>query len=261
MKVHEAIYKRKSIRKYKDQGIELDVINEIINMSRNVDRLNNNIDMDIHVVCDGKKIHNLFKGIISNYVKIKSPHYLVITSEKKDDYLFNVGYTIENLVLEMTSIGIGTCWVGAGFNKDEMKKIIDIKENQEPIILVSFGEADDFFNMYRTDVSQFNRKKLNEIVTGDSNSNIKKILDAARLAPSACNLQPWNFRVDKNEIGVFKSIPRNIVKKKIVETYGDIDIGIAMSHIVQICRVENIGYEIVKVDVENNAHAYSIKLC
>lgn len=261
MKVHEAIYKRKSIRKYKDLGIEPDIMNKISDVSKSVSRLNENIDMNIHIVYDGKRIHSLFKGIVSNYVKIKSPHYLVITAENKENYLCNIGYTVENLVLEMTTMGIGTCWVGAKFKKEEMKKILDIKENEEPVILVAFGEPEDFFNMYRENISQFSRKKIDEVVVGKYNDDIKEILEAARLSPSACNLQPWSFKIECGEIQVFRNFPKNIIKKKIAETYGDIDVGIAISHVLRMCEYKNICYELIKGDIEDSNYVCSIKLC
>ena len=261
MKTYEAIYKRKSIRKYKDSVIEPDIRKKIIAMSKKVSRLDENIDMNIHIVYDGKTIHNLFKGIVSNYVKIKSPHYLLITSEIKENYLCNIGYTVENLVLEMTTMGIGTCWVGAKFKKEEIKKIINIKENQEPVILVAFGEPEDFFNMYRDNISQFSRKEINQVVIGKYDDNIKEILEAARLSPSACNLQPWTFKIEGDEIQVFRNFPRNIIKKKIVETYGDIDVGISISHISQMCKQKNICYEVIKNDMADDNYICSIKMC
>ena len=60
--------------------------------------------------------------------------------------------------------------------------------------------------------------------------DLKTMLRAARLAPSAWNRQPWRFVAYRNRIHVFEKIPgrRFFVSRKA----RDFDIGIALSHFV-----------------------------
>lgn len=53
---------------------------------------------------------------------------------------------IENLLLAATSLGYGSCWVGA-FDEERVIKILDIPQKQRPIALIPIGPgkpADDF---------------------------------------------------------------------------------------------------------------------
>jgi hypothetical protein len=75
------------------------------------------------------------------------------------------------------------------------------------------------------------RRPLSTLVTGLAENErptwMKAALEAARLAPSAMNRQPWRFRVDKGSITVSADSvvnPTMVVSKRL-------DCGIAMLHI------------------------------
>ena len=43
---------------------------------------------------------------------VRAPYYISLSSEKKDDYLLNAGYIMQQLSLYIESKGLGTCFMG-----------------------------------------------------------------------------------------------------------------------------------------------------
>lgn len=230
MDLYDAIFRRKSIRKYSDKKLSSSLLNKLDKYTDTLDKLYEDIDIDVHIVENGSKIHDIMSGIIGSYGKIKAPHYMVITSEKNDGYHENVGFAIEPVILKLTTAKIGTCWIGGHVPKKELKDILDIKEEHEAVIVISFGRAED--NTLRSK-EKAKRKDLSEITIGNIESRWKKFIKCARYTPSAVNTQPWRFKPEKDKLHVY-SIKRSRFTKMIA---GDlhllhrIDVGIALSHL------------------------------
>jgi len=121
MELYEAIFKRKSTRQYSMEPLPEDVFAHIESIGSKAERLYDT-GLQIHVVRDGKKIHDTFKGILSSYVKVTAPHYLVVSSEEKPGWKENSGYTLEQVVLEMTQMGLATCWMGGPADRESLKE-------------------------------------------------------------------------------------------------------------------------------------------
>lgn len=115
-----------------------------------------------------------------------------IYSEKKPNYLINAGYLLEQLDLFLAARGIGACWYGlAGRPKPSA-----CPEGTAYVILMVFGKSDG--ELFRSEVSQFTRKKQSETWFGET---ISGVTEAALIAPSACNSQPWRI---ENKGGILK---------------------------------------------------------
>lgn len=226
----DAIYRRKSIRKYLDEELHIGIIEELKDAAKSAKRLYDDIDMDIHVVENGGKIQNVISGIIGSYGKIRAPHYIIATSETKDGYLENVGYVLEPMVLKLTEMGIGTCWIGGSINKQLLKQIIDIKERHVPVIVIAFGYPRDEYDITTKALKSRNRKDLSDLIMDDMGITWQYIIDAARMAPSSINSQPWRFFKRENIVDVY-SVQRRGLLAKHLQKMNLIDVGIALSHI------------------------------
>lgn len=113
-------------------------------------------------------------------------------------------------------------------------------------------------NFYELIASRFSvREYLDEPVAEDT---VLHIVEAARLAPSACNNQPWHFYVVRDPemrrqlferqpwavtapvAIVVCSIPETAWVRKFDEkNHADVDLGIAMEHIVLAATEEGLG--------------------
>ena len=170
------------------------------------------------------------KGQVKLRTRWSAPYYLALYSEKKANYLENIGFVFQQVSLFMQSIGIGSCWVGMGSVKEK---------NPEFVILIAFGKSD---KMTR-DISEFKRKGLSEI-----SDYADERLKPAQLAPSAINSQPWYFKHSDDGFDVFQ-IKQNIIKRQFLKKWNPIDVGIALAH-MYVSNEESFDFEI-KRDVKN----------
>lgn len=229
MNLVESISARHSVRKYSKESVNEDIFKKINEWIINAPRLHENIDIKIHVVKDGERIHKISKGIIGSYGKIEAPHYLVITSEEKEGYLENIGFTLERIVLELTTLGVGTCWIGGFIKKELLDSIIEIPKNHKPIIVIAFGYEENGKDIISKSVDGHKRKKISEFCSGDFEGEWINILELIRKAPSAVNSQPWRFFKSGKEIDLF-IVKRNFLTRKL-EFMNKIDAGIALCHL------------------------------
>lgn len=199
MKLEEQIYLRKSCRKYLDEPVNLDLIDEFMS---NVKPLNEDIKY---------RYEFLKQNEVSSKMHFKAPYYLAIYSEIKENYMVNAGFIFQQLCLYLQSQGIGSCWLGLGSPK---------KKDSEFVILISFGKSDD---MTRT-LDEFKRNNLSKI-----SDEVDESLIPAQLAPSAMNSQPWYFKHTVDGFDVYQ-VKQNIIKRQFLKRWNPIDMGIAISH-------------------------------
>lgn len=237
---------RKSIRKYKEKAVSNQDIEQIRQFIKEAKPLDTETGIDVIIFEDGDKIKKTFKGIAKLYAKVKAPHYLAFTSEKKEGYLENVGFIGEQIILEMTKLGIGTCWLGSPIDQQVFSNITQVKNNQTYIILIAFGYPETEF------VPVTNRKRLasEEFVSRNIDDVYSPILDALNIAPSAVNSQPWRIVSENNTWHLYLNW-KNALNKKMLYTMNEIDMGIAISHIVIASKELGYNVSINKQNIDN----------
>lgn len=254
MNLMENIYKRQSVRKYKDEKVDKNTLKEIEALGNTNLRLYKDISMFVHIVEEGKKIYHISKGIIGSYGKIDAPHYLVITSEDKEGYLENIGFSLEHLVLQLTGMGIGTCWIGGHIKKELLNGIIELPHNHFPVIVISFGYPRNEAEVSNILKAGDRRKKVAEFSFGEFPEGWDGILNAVRRAPSAVNFQPWRFFKEGNYIHVF-TVKRSLFKH--LHAMSRIDAGIALCHLKVALEASKLDYSFEHVEgISKNGLTY-----
>ncbi|MFC1926819.1 nitroreductase family protein, partial [Chloroflexota bacterium] len=179
---------------------------------------------------------DIYKGIIGSYGKIRGALAFIafIGDMRAPSVQEEVGYTGEGIILEATALGLNTCWVGGFFRPENVASLVDIKDNERVLAVTPVGYASRFESLAERLMTGFGlthrRIPLSKLVSGLRVDNlpewIKVSLEAARIAPSAVNRQPWGFNVDGIGITVFMrtSGPEFKISKRL-------DCGIAMLHI------------------------------
>ncbi len=208
-----------------------------------------NILLELRSVCDGFKpfssaravmvtehCDEVFTGVIGYYGKIKCARaFIAFIGDMADDHVQEkVGYVGEGIVLEATALGLATCWVGGFFKPDMVASLIELGANEKVLGVTPVGYAPERETIEERLMTGFGsthrRKPLSALVTGLEASEwpewVRKALEAARLAPSAVNRQPWSFNVEPDSITVSVRTkgPEFAVSKRL-------DCGIAMLHI------------------------------
>lgn len=176
----------------------------------------------------------LFRGIVGSYGRITgaSSALLFVGSADSPQASTSAGYTGEALILEATALGLGTCWVGGMFDGSLARKMAGATGDEKVFSVSPLG-----LPMHKvTTTERFvygmkkpkSRKSVEHIAPNlhdrDWPTWARPGAEAARIAPSAHNRQPWRFRADGGAIVVSFDGPETpIVSKRL-------DCGIAMLH-------------------------------
>jgi len=178
----------------------------------------------------------VFKGIVGSYGKIRgAPAFIAFVGDMDGPFVQEeVGYTGEGIILEATALGLDTCWVGGFFRPEIASSLAKVSNNERVLAVTPVGYRRASGSWEEKSMSRFgrshNRLPLSRLVRGLPMGKwpdwVSTSLEAARLAPSAANRQPWGFDVQEDNITVFVRTggPEFNVSKRL-------DCGIAMLHL------------------------------
>lgn len=219
MNTFDAIFSRKSIRHFKHEKLEWEVIADILEYANKLPTLVEGIAVEFKLVSNIEEK----QGFVTPF-HVKAPYYLCISSEEKEDYLLNAGYLMQQIDLYLATKGLGACFsiISPGRSlKSTMK--------YKFIIALAFGKTSS--PIYR-DSSEAKRLPENDIIVykEEVSSDIKQVLNAARLSPSVYNSQPWRFVVYKNRVHVFAK--KNQFIAKVLDYNKMIDMGIMIANLL-----------------------------
>ena len=155
---------------------------------------------------------SVFKGAIGPYGKVKgAPAFVAFIGNMDSPNVYEqVGYTGEGIILEAGALNLATCWVAGFFRRKVVASLTNIGENERVLSVTPIGYASEYLSLEEKLMTGFGlahkRRALSGLVTSHNESEwpqwIKPALEAARLAPSAINRQPWRFDVTDNSITV-----------------------------------------------------------
>ena len=69
---------------------------------------------------------------------IKSPNYIIISSEKENNYIENSGFIASDIILKSTELGVNTCFITMSDRKT-VSEILKTESNMEVKALISLG--------------------------------------------------------------------------------------------------------------------------
>ena len=160
---------------------------------------------------------------------------ILLYSERKNNYLQNIGYIGEQLDLYLASLEIGALWFGIGKPDEPTYNGLDF------VIMIAIAKVSE--DKFRKDMYKSKRKSLDEIWNGEHYCEIGNIV---RFTPSACNTQPWKITAEERTLTVYrykKPGKRGIMPADKVAHYNRIDIGIFLCFL-ELCLMQNdIKYE------------------
>ena len=221
-KLYDMIFKRKSFHLFRNIGnehISNDELKDIETYFYTLKPLVDGIKVKIKIVKEGVTC------------KRGQEYCILLYSEKKDNYLQNIGYLGEQLDLYLVSKNIGTLWFGIGRVEEKQLDGLDY------VIMIAISKVDSE-EKFRKDMYKSKRKELSEIWIGNNYLDIANIV---RFTPSACNTQPWKVETSEKELKVYryrKEGKRGIMPKDRVIYYNQIDIGIFL-YFLDLCLDKN----------------------
>jgi nitroreductase len=180
-------------------------------------------------------VETIFKGAIGPYGKVKdAPAYLVVIGDShQPNFQEAAGYTGEGFILEATSMGLGTCWIGGMFNPYAAARQFPLQPAERVLAVVAIGfpsAAKTFEEKLMSGLARsYKRLPLSQWVSGLEPAQypewLPEALEAVRLAPSAANRQPWRLYIESNStlFSTAGGLYETAISKRL-------DCGIAMLH-------------------------------
>ena len=128
MSIFPQITRRISVRNFQPEPAPLDVLEAVRKAGEQAAALTST-EMRFHLRT-AQEMGREVKGIFGDYGKtIHAPHFIVLTSRVGEGYLTDAGYRFEQMVLEATRRGLGTCWVGLQFKEDTLRAALGLDDS------------------------------------------------------------------------------------------------------------------------------------
>ena len=165
----QLIETRHSIRSYKDQEIEEDKLNYVLQAFRKAPSAKNLQPWKL-VVIKNKKILTDIAIACNNQTFMEEAPVIIAACAKEEEaygsmggymnsYPIDIAIALEHLILAATEKGLGTCWIGA-FKEQLVKDILGVPENVRVVALTPLGYP-------AREASIRGRKPLTEIISYD----------------------------------------------------------------------------------------------
>jgi nitroreductase len=231
-----AIHQRVSVRSYADRSVDSALLERLLAFAENCDRLTDAAPR-VDLISGVDQVERVLTFMVGSYGLVQNaPHLLVgVLPEESDRARIDLGFVLEQVVLEATRLSLGTCWITGSYDAERAGDVVQLKPGEVAAAVCALGHpAEGGYGRLHTRLIRrlaggHKRKPLTDIVFSkrwgkpwspeEADSTLVTVLKHARLAPSAHNAQPWRFIVDDDGIAL------TLVKPKFI------DAGIVMSHV------------------------------
>jgi len=244
MNAKEAIKKRSSIRSYQDRPLEEELLSRIKELMEEVQKGSfggNSLRfkmLDLGAL-DRKEMHQL-----GTYGVIKGARwYLLGAVRKGKGCMEDLGYCMEKIILELTDMGLGTCWLGGTFRRGSFTRQMDLSQDEILPVITPVGypaHQSSYVNrLMKLAAGSHGRKPWEEIFWGPDGStpleeneagDYVSALEGVRLAPSAANRQPWRVVKGEDEDNRYHFFLKEDLFNLGKARFQNLDMGIAMCH-------------------------------
>ena len=176
------------------------------------------------------------------------------------------GYSFEKLLLRCVEAGFGTVWIAGTMNRKAFESAVNLTQGQtmpcvSPVgcpaekmsareLLMRKGVGADRRLSYS---SLFFQQSFRTPVTEPLDSELKQLLDAVRLAPSAVNKQPWRVVVCGDSFHFYLKHNKGYLDSSGWDLQ-KIDLGIALYHLAMVLE-EKKGFDFLLDDPQLSAPA------
>jgi hypothetical protein len=199
MTPYEAIFRRRSVRSYTAEPLDADTLAALKSLLAQTEQL--------------PEQNARFEIVTADALNGTKASYAILAFCDDSDVAYaNVGYVLQKVDLYLQSIGLGSGWTGMAQPKEKL---------QDFCIALVFGKANQ---PERAGAADFKRLPIAKISNADN-----AIAQAARLAPSAINSQPWQLHFEEGKVTV-SYLGRGLTKRMLKKT-NKIDVGIIARHI------------------------------
>ncbi len=221
MDLMEAIEQRSSRRSYLDTPIHPE---SIAHFKQLLCSFNQESHLSLQWIEDGARSFEGFGKSYGMFTNVRS--FFAMVGKEKDIHLKEkIGYYGEQLVLEATKLGLGTCWVGGAFDKKNCPCQKD--EDERLICVITVGNVEKERGLKEKTLYKVvhrGGKSITAMIGTDESilpDWFYRGMKAVQKAPSAANRQPVRFTYKDNTVSA---------KVGKTDAFQLVDLGIAKCH-------------------------------
>ena len=146
------VRRRKSVRKFKKKKVNFRVLLEAVDSALQGPFADNHNHLKFLIVENGKKIGKIAECCEQDWIA-DAPSLIIVCSD--DSHLESLydsrgriysrqtaGAAIYILMLKLTDLGFGSCWVGA-YSDSDVKKVLEIPKDFQVEAIVTIGFSDE----------------------------------------------------------------------------------------------------------------------
>lgn len=225
------IQNRKSVREFSNKKVSDSVVAEIEAFyQKECQRLIPELETKLCVFSDEAR-ESLEGAAGYESFLIGAPQYLVLLSAKHEFAGENAGYMMEDIVLKLTDMDLGCCWI-TFTDSEKVKAALKIESDLDVAAIVAFGYGVkamkrlrlNILSMSNVDISAQRqyfapKRGMHDMVFMDTWGNCEGLdeyigfydnllweaLYAATLSPSYLNRQPYGFIIHEGQITLVKA--------------------------------------------------------
>lgn len=153
MEVKEALLKRRSVRKFKEDKISDELIEELLHAAMSAPSACNKQPWEFYVVTNEDKINELKNA--SMFTKYKAPLVIVVCGnlsralplQLSSFWIQDCSAATENILLRVTDLGLGAVWCGVHPQKrveEKVRKCLELDDKKVPLNIIFIGYPDQF---------------------------------------------------------------------------------------------------------------------
>jgi len=268
----EAINKRVSVRSYSDEAINPEDKEKIVNLLRSTNEGPFGHQVRFSLIDFSEINQNEVRGL-GTYGLISGAKSYIVSAVKErrgeadgKKAFVDVGYCFEKIILSLTSLGLGTCWMGGTFKRGNFARIAKVSEDEIIPAISPIGYSRSRRTIREIAVRRFanaNHRKPWEELFFEDNLKIPLSkehagdyivpLECIQLGPSASNMQPWRIVYQKQPGLLHFFLKRTPVYNKFIRKVDLqlIDMGISMCHFELSAREKGLtgSWEMVEPNI------------
>ncbi len=152
MELQEAIYKRRSIRKFKDQRVSDQDIKALLQLAMAAPSARNSQPWEFYVITSESILNEFYQNF--NSMKYKAPLAIMVSANKKKClsgdaetyWIQDCSAAIENILLGAVDLHLGAVWCGITPQQGKILKaceIMNLDSDIVPLALIYIGYPDE----------------------------------------------------------------------------------------------------------------------
>lgn len=151
--MNNPILERRSVRKFKEAPVERKLIDSLLEAAMAAPSACNRKPVDFYVITGEEKLAEI--SLCGRFTRMKAPLIIVVVGnvrralplQLQDYWIHDAAAASENILIQATTLGLGSCWCGVHPQKRVMAKVkeaLGLSEKDIPFAIIKIGYPDEF---------------------------------------------------------------------------------------------------------------------